>query len=87
MASWPGVETDSAGLNNDAETPLSPEQIDWADIIFVMEKVHRKKLSQKFLTHLNGKRVVCLDIPDRYDYMQPELVKLLEAKVGRFLRQ
>lgn len=30
--------------------------------------------------------VICLDIPDDYDYMQPELVRLLEAKVGAFLR-
>jgi predicted protein tyrosine phosphatase len=86
FAKWPGVETDSAGLNNDAETPLTPEQIDWADIIFVMEKAHRSKLSAKFRKHLNGKRVVCLDIPDDYDYMQEELVKQLEAKVVRFLR-
>jgi predicted protein tyrosine phosphatase len=86
FATWPGVETDSAGTNNDAETPLTPEQIDWADIIFVMEKMHRKKLSQKFRKYLNGKRVVCLDITDDYDFMQEELVKLLEIKVGRFLR-
>jgi predicted protein tyrosine phosphatase len=81
-----GVETDSAGTNNDAETPLTPEQIAWADIIFVMEKTHRAKLSKHFRKYLNGKRVVCLDIPDDYDFMQPELVKLLEARVGRFLR-
>jgi predicted protein tyrosine phosphatase len=86
FAKWPGVETDSAGTNNDAETPLTPEQIEWADIIFVMEKTHRNKVSKKFRKHLNSKRVVCLDIPDDYDYMQPELVKLLEAKVERFLR-
>lgn len=83
---WPGVEADSAGLNNDAETPLSPEQIDWATVIFVMEKTHRNKLNSRFRRHLNGKRIVCLDIPDDYDFMQPELVRLLEAKAGRFLR-
>jgi predicted protein tyrosine phosphatase len=65
---------------------LTPEQIDWADIIFVMENAHRKKLSAKFRKYLNGKRVVCLDIPDDYDFMQEELVKRLEVKVGRFLR-
>jgi predicted protein tyrosine phosphatase len=86
FAKWPNVETDSAGLNNDAETPLTPEQIDWADIIFVMEKTHRNKLSKRFRKYLNSKRVVCLDIPDDYDYMQDELVKLLEARVGMFLR-
>lgn len=87
FAKWPGVETDSAGLNNDAETPLTQEQIAWADIIFVMEKTHRTKLSKRFRKYLNGKRVVCLDIPDDYDFMQPELVKLLEARVGRFLQK
>jgi len=84
--SWPDVESDSAGLGNDAEVPLSTEQLDWANIIFVMEKTHRNRLGQKFRAHLNGKRVICLDIPDDYDYMQPELVRLLEAKAGKFLR-
>lgn len=86
FATWPDVATDSAGLGNDADVPLSPEQIAWADIIFVMEKTHRTRLAQRFRRHLNGKRVICLDIPDEYEYMQPELIRLLEAKVGRFLR-
>ena len=86
FSSWPGVETDSAGLGGDATVPLSPEQIAWANIIFVMEKAHKNRLSAKFKTHLNGKRVICLDIPDDYEYMQPELLKLLAAKAGRFLR-
>ena len=86
FASWPDIATDSAGLGNDADVPLSPEQIAWADIIFVMEKAHRNRLGQRFRRHLNGKRVICLDIPDEYEYMQPELVRLLEAKVGPYLR-
>ena len=86
FSTWPGVETDSAGIGADAAVPLSPEQIQWADIIFVMEKVHRKKLSTKFKRYLDGKRVICLDIPDEYAYMQPELVALLEERAGRFFR-
>lgn len=39
----------------------------------------------KFKRHLNGKRVICLDIPDNYEYMQPELVSILHAKVRKFL--
>jgi len=85
FSTWPGVETDSAGLGADADIPVSPEQLLWADIIFVMEKTHRSKLSAKFRRHLNGKRIVCLDIPDNYSYLQPELIELLEAKAGRFL--
>jgi len=87
FASWPGVETDSAGVGADADVPLSPEQLAWAEIVFVMEKVHRSRLSKQFQRHLNGKRIVCLDIPDDYDYMQPELVRLLEKKVAPFLRR
>jgi predicted protein tyrosine phosphatase len=86
FSTWPGVDTDSAGLGADADVPLSPEQIEWATVIFVMEKKHRRWLATRFKRHLNGKRVICLDIPDDYAYMQPELVTLLEAKAGRFLR-
>ncbi|QNB00925.1 low molecular weight protein tyrosine phosphatase family protein [Massilia sp. Se16.2.3] len=87
FASWRGVETDSAGLGADADIALSPEQLAWADIVFVMEKTHKARLSTRFRQHLNGKRVICLDIPDEYEYMQPELVRLLESKAGRFLRR
>jgi predicted protein tyrosine phosphatase len=87
FAAWPDVETDSAGLGGDATVPLSSEQIAWATMIFVMEKAHRNRLSAKFRRYLNGKRIICLDIPDDYEYMQPELIKLLETKAGKFLRQ
>jgi predicted protein tyrosine phosphatase len=86
FASWPDVEADSAGISNGAEQELSSEQIEWATIIFVMEKAHRNKLSKKYKKHLGGKRVICLDIPDDYGYMQPELVRMLEVRAGPYLR-
>lgn len=86
FSTWPDIETDSAGLLADADVPLSTEQIEWADIIFVMEKAHRTKLSKRFRKHLNGKRIICLDIPDDYEYLDPALVRLLEAKAGQFLK-
>jgi predicted protein tyrosine phosphatase len=85
FADWPGVETDSAGLAPDAETVVTPEQIEWADVILVMEKSHRAKLAQRFKSHLNGKKVACLDIPDDYEFMQPELIALLRQKVASHL--
>lgn len=75
------LEVLSAGLNNDAEVPVTPELIEWAQIIFVMENTHRNKLSKKFKPYLKGKRVVCLDIPDDYEYMDPVLIALLKRKV------
>jgi predicted protein tyrosine phosphatase len=85
FADWPGIECSSAGTNHDAENPLTHELVDWADVIFVMEKQHRKKLADKFQKQLGGKRVVCIDIRDDYEFMQPELVALLKAKVGGHL--
>jgi predicted protein tyrosine phosphatase len=81
FAEYAGLEVDSAGVDRDAENPLGIEAIQWADIIFVMEKTHLRKLRTKFQSELHNKRIICLDIPDNYEYMQPELVALLEKKV------
>jgi predicted protein tyrosine phosphatase len=86
FSSWPDVETDSAGLALDAITPLDPEQIEWADVLFVMERKHKLKLVRTFGRYLKGKQIVCLDIPDKYAFMDPELIVLLERKAGRFMR-
>ena len=85
FSSWEGIEVASAGLNNDAENPISPELLRWADLIFVMERAHRTRLSKKFRAHLGGKRVVCLEIPDDFAFMDPALVSLLQARVPKFL--
>jgi predicted protein tyrosine phosphatase len=57
----------------------------WADVIVVMEKTHRNKLQRKFRKALNGQPVICLDIPDESEFMDPGLVRLLQAKMARFL--
>ena len=82
-----GFEIASAGINPDADTMVSPELLEWADVIFVMERSHRNKLSTKFRAYLHSKRIVCLDIPDDYEFMDPRLVNLLEAKLGSFFQR
>jgi len=61
---------------------LSADQVEWADVIFVMEQAQRSKLAQRFKALLKGKKVVCLDISHDYEFMQPELIPLLEKRVG-----
>ncbi|MBU1044186.1 MAG: low molecular weight protein tyrosine phosphatase family protein [Candidatus Omnitrophica bacterium] len=82
-----GFNVLSAGLNNDAEIPLTSELVEWSETIFVMEKAQRNKLQKKFRKNLKKQRVICLDIPDDYEYMQPELVKLLEHKLDNFFKR
>ncbi|MBK1871111.1 low molecular weight protein tyrosine phosphatase family protein [Taklimakanibacter albus] len=81
----PDIEVASAGTNHDADTPLTAELVEWADIIFVMEKTHRNKLQQRFRASLKKARVICLDIPDEFEFMDPMLVRLLETRVSRYL--
>lgn len=81
FAGEPGIAVASAGLNRAAEQPVTAELVAWADLIFVMEKAHQRRLTARFRASLNGQRVICLDIPDEYAFMAPELVQLLEAKV------
>jgi predicted protein tyrosine phosphatase len=82
---YPDIDTASAGTSKDATVPITPELLEWADIIFVMEKAHRNKLSKKFRPHIKGKRIICLDIPDEFDFMDPVLVRLLKLKVSKFI--
>lgn len=85
FAGHPALEVDSAGLNNDAEVAVSAEQIEWADLIVVMEKVHRNRLNRKFGMELSGKRIAVLNIPDDFDYMDPVLINLLKQRCAPYI--
>ncbi len=37
------METASAGLAPDADVPVDPEMIEWADLIFVMEAARKPR--------------------------------------------
>ena len=80
----PGWNVSSAGTNADAENPLSAELVLWADTIFVMERRHRSKIQGKYQRELKNTRLICLHIDDEYEYMAPELVRLLQVKVSRY---
>jgi predicted protein tyrosine phosphatase len=75
------IEALSAGTNPDAQTPISADLIEWADLVFVMETVHRQRLKRRFPAQLKAKKIVVLGIPDNYKYMDPELVRILRTKV------
>jgi len=85
FANDPELDVRSAGLNNDAEIPLGAEDVEWADIIFVMEQTHKKKLRKRHKEILKSQRVVCLGIPDNYDYMDKKLINILKKNVPQFI--
>ncbi|KQP98841.1 conserved protein of unknown function [Methylorubrum extorquens] len=82
---WPGLETASAGVSDDADEPVEADHLAWAEIIVVMERAHRRKLMRRFGSALRHARIVCLDVRDDYAFMEPALVRMLEARAGRLL--
>ncbi|MEO2281416.1 low molecular weight protein tyrosine phosphatase family protein [Pseudoalteromonas pernae] len=79
-------EVYSAGISNDAQVHVSLEDIEWADYIFVMEKVHKKKLANKFGSAIHQKKVISLGIPDDFEYMDETLINILNDKVPNLVR-
>jgi predicted protein tyrosine phosphatase len=81
----PGYRVKSAGTKAGSGVRITGGLIGWADRIFVMEKNHALILREKYPDALVGKHLVCLHIPDEYQYMDPELIAVLKAKLSRFL--
>lgn len=76
----PRFDVDSAGTDRTAAVVLEEWQLEWADAIVVMEKQHRNKIRERFPQLYEQKPIVCLYIEDIYDYMQPELIAVLQEK-------
>jgi predicted protein tyrosine phosphatase len=84
-ANTPSLEVQSAGLADSARVQVCDELLEWADAIFVMEKRLVGLILRRFQSVLGQKELVCLDIPDEYQYMQPELVAILIERVTPYL--
>ena len=72
----------SAGTEKGARVKVTAGHVGWADMIFVMEKKHVRRLKEKFGASLEGKEIVCLNIPDDYKLMDPALIDLLLEKLS-----
>jgi predicted protein tyrosine phosphatase len=81
----PGVNARSAGTSPRAKHMITAADIQWADVIFVMETKHHQRLRAEFRQLLTGKRIEVLDIPDQYRYMAPELVERFTELADEFL--
>jgi predicted protein tyrosine phosphatase len=77
----PKLLTRSAGTSPNARHTISVDDIRWADVILVMEEKHKSRLVAQFTRLLSNKPVHVLDIPDEYQFMDPELIDLLEQSV------
>lgn len=72
----------SAGTDNDATLVINREQIEWADYVLVMERKHRNVIRKKYPDLYKTKKIICLYIPDEYEFMDNELKYIIEDKMN-----
>ena len=80
-AATPGLKVRSAGLSSLARVQVTPELLEWADVVFVMEKRLKRLILQRFGSLPEGKEMICLDVPVDFQADQPELVALLTERL------
>ena len=86
MAAQRGHNARSAGSNfNYALIPVTANLIAWADQIVCVNQENLEQLEYNFLEHQHiidnlTEKVVVLDIPDEYEYMDPKLQACFEKQ-------
>lgn len=80
-----GIKVKSAGTEPSERIKITVKLIEWANIIFVMEKKHKQRLTENFPGNIPNKSIIVLDIPDEYEYMDEELIKNIEISVRPYL--
>lgn len=76
----PTLDVLSAGTSDEALVQVNQRMLEWADIVFVMDPDQIRDLQRMFPGHAAMDRVVCLQIRDVYDFLDPQLVTLLQER-------
>ena len=74
------LDVRSAGIRTDATRHLSPADVAWAQLIFVMDAFQKAWIEDRFRGQ-EVPRIQVLDIPDSLVYMDPELQRLLRLAI------
>ena len=73
----PRVSVRSAGVGEKARRKISEADLDWADLVLVMERKYARRIQAQFRFRDSFPPMECLDIPDDYEFMEEELVTLI----------
>jgi protein-tyrosine phosphatase len=71
------LEVRSAGVRTEANRRVSEADLQWADVVFVMEREHKRWIATRF-QGLKLPKIEVLDIPDEFEVMDPALQEMLQ---------
>ena len=74
----PGINVRSVGLSQKSPLKLSPADLKWADVVFVMEREHELRIREQY-TDLPP--IESLEIADEFKFMDVRLIALLKEEV------
>lgn len=80
----PRVEARSAGVSNSARRRISEHDLEWADLVLVMERKHAQRIREN-LSSLELPKIESIDIPDDYQFGDKELIELIRSSTEPFL--
>ena len=83
----PRITVRSAGVSDQSRRRVSAKDLEWADLVLVMERKHKARILEMFREQPNLPRIVSLDIPDDYERMNEELIGLIQAGTEFNLKQ
>jgi predicted protein tyrosine phosphatase len=75
----------SVGLRDKSERKISEKDIIWADLILAMEDGYKNWIMGLY-RHMDLPQIEVLGINDEYEYLDPELIDLLEEKINSMLK-
>ena len=81
----PQYDARSAGTSDTARIKVTARHLNWADLIFCMERKHADLLRERFPEESAGKKIITLRIPDDYTFMDPALTELLRTELAAYL--
>ena len=79
----PHIIVRSVGTSPSARRKITQADIAWAETILCMEQKHKEIIEQQFGTK-NLPTLSVLDIADEFEFMDPELVEILQREIGNF---
>jgi predicted protein tyrosine phosphatase len=75
--------TRSAGTEPYALIPVTEDLLVWADEIVCADTEHAMWVRNKMMTWMLDKPIINLEIPDNYEYRNPELIQLIKERYAQ----